>query len=102
MSRTRRGLSGLRELVLLPALLSGVVGACASEGAPARDAPATPPLEIKKLYFLFHPVCWAVGLRGGQPPPRVDAKTYLACYEWEKAVVGRQKEFFTRMRPDEA
>jgi hypothetical protein len=96
MRLTHLGLAQLLGLVLLPALLGS------APGAPAREAPARQPLEIKKLYFLFHPVCWALGLRGGQPPPSADATTYLACYEREKAVVGRQKEFFTRMRPDEA
>ena len=76
----------------------------ADEGknAPASDLT---PQKIDKFYFMYHPVCWGMGMRGGQPPPLpegVSKKDYLACYEWEVLVNQRQKEFISRMEPNEA
>ena len=44
-------------------------------------------------------------MRDGQLPPLpagVSKKDYLACYEWELLVNQRQKEFISRMEPNEA
>ncbi len=62
-------------------------------------------LKIDKFYFMFHPVCWQMGMRGNEPPPLpegVRKKDYLACYEWEKVVNQRQKDFISKMKPNEA
>ena len=43
-------------------------------------------LKIDKFYFMFHPVCWGMGMHGDQPPPvpaGASKEDYLACYEWE-------------------
>jgi hypothetical protein len=63
------------------------------------------PVAINKFYFLFHPVCWGMGMRGEDPPPLpegVKREDYLACYEWEKEVNQRQKDFISEMKPNEA
>lgn len=62
-------------------------------------------LKIDKFYFMFHPVCWGMGMRGDQPPPvpaGASKEDYLACYEWEKVVNQRQKDFISNMKPSEA
>ena len=62
-------------------------------------------VRINKLYFMFHPVCWGMGMRGDQPPPvpaGASKEDYLACYEWEKVVNQRQKDFISKMKPNEA
>jgi len=62
-------------------------------------------LKIDKFYFMFHPVCWGMGMRGNEPPPLpagVRKEDYLACYEWEKVVNQRQKDFISQMKPNEA
>jgi len=62
-------------------------------------------LKIDKFYLMFHPVCWGMGMRGDQPPPvpaGASKEDYLACYEWEKVVNQRQKDFISKMKPNEA
>ena len=54
---------------------------------------------------MFHPVCWGMNMQGNNPPPlpaTIDPNDYLACYELEKQVNRRQKQFISRMRPNEA
>jgi hypothetical protein len=61
--------------------------------------------QIDKFYFMFHPVCWAMGMRGDEPPPLpegVREEDYLACLSWEKEVNQRQKDFIGQMKPNEA
>lgn len=64
-----------------------------------------PPIQIDKFYLMYHPVCWGMGMRGDEPPPLpagVKREDYLACYEWEKQVNQRQKDFMSRMKQNEA
>ena len=72
-----------------------------------KNAPASrsAPHKIDKFYFMYHPVCWGMHMRGNELPPLpegVSKKDYLACYEWEVVVNQRQKEFISRMEPNEA
>ena len=59
------------------------------------------PLEVKKIYFMFHPVCWQ--LHGPNPPPTYKKRPHewTNCYNWELRVNERQKEFMRKMKPDE-
>ena len=41
----------------------------AEPAAALQEATPPDPLRIDKFYFLFHPVCWSMGMRGDQPPP---------------------------------
>lgn len=59
--------------------------------------------DIRKLYFMFHPVCWGQGeIHHGGPPPDRDKDLWRACLEWEREVNERQKRFMSAMKPDEA
>lgn len=86
-----------REFVqLCGALLFG--GTLQAKGG--NDPNTSPPLAIRKIYFLFHPVCWRH--HGATPPPAADSALWTACYNRELKVNERQKQFISRMKPDEA
>ncbi len=88
------------KLIAMPIAAILLLALCS--GAWAADD--SKPTRINKIYFLFHPICWTIGINAqGQPPASVaDKASYLACYEWEKKVVERQKAFFKTMKSDEA
>lgn len=61
------------------------------------------PAPIRKLYFMYHPTCWAQAELGGRRPPAGEEREkWLACLEWERRVNERQKRFMSDMKPDEA
>ncbi len=64
-----------------------------------------PPLKIEKIYFMFHPVCWR--MQGPKIPQDWVQMGYTQqwwtdCCQWELEVNQRQKDFMTRMKPNEA
>jgi len=88
--------------ILAAALLAIAAGPAA--GGEAPEQPGRPTTRIEKLYFMFHPVCWSMGMRGDQPPPLspgISRKDYLACYRWEQKVNKRQKAFISRLKPND-
>lgn len=63
------------------------------------------PRKISKIYFMYHPVCWAILADEAQPPARMNPEQKLAwlyAFEREKQVNKLQKQFMDRMKPDEA
>jgi len=88
-----------RRVISLAVLLLATLTGGAAFAVEATSRPGT---RIRKIAFLFHPVCWAHGMRGTEPPPGTDPKLYLACFEREKQVNQRQKQYISRMKPDEA
>jgi len=63
------------------------------------------PLRIDKLYFTFHPVCWAQAMQGDQVPPLpagVTKEDFLETLAWERIVNQRQRDFMSSMKPNEA
>ena len=76
----------------------------ATKRGPTEETPAPEPLKIDKFYFMFHPVCWSIKMAGDQPSQNVTAnrKEFLDTWELEIEVVRRQKQFMTRMKPNEA
>jgi len=60
--------------------------------------------KINKIYFMIHPVCWEhfYIMNGGKVPFGYNEPVYLACLEWERRVVSKQKTFIANMKHDEA
>lgn len=69
-----------------------------------RVAPSglKPVRAIDAIYFMFHPVCWEIGMDGGEPPSGSDSEHYLGCLEWERRVNEQQRSFIRGMKPSEA
>jgi len=60
------------------------------------------PGRIEKIYFMFHPVCWAASMQNGEPPSHCDRDRWFAWLAWEQDVNQRQKTFISGMKPKEA
>jgi len=68
------------------------------------------PLTITKLYFMYHPVCWSMGMRGNEPParayeparPGVSKQDYMNTLQREVLTVRRQQQLMSRLKFDEA
>ena len=86
-------------------------------GATAEDsAGAGSPVQISKVSFLIHPVCWDLALaEGGRMRPDFlyqsftyrggawyDKQEFYEILEWERRVNQKQKEYIRAMGPDEA
>lgn len=57
------------------------------------------PIEIKTIYFLFHPCCWQA--YGKTAPPDADAKLWASCINWEIKSNAAQKNLISEMQADE-
>ena len=66
--------------------------------------PGPAPLDISRIYFMFHPVCWSMQMAGDVPGRRIPKPhdRFMALFRREVAVVERQKRFMAAMKPDEA
>lgn len=86
-------------------------------GTAAQDASgADSPVDISKVSFLIHPVCWDLALaEGGRMRPDFlyqsftyrggawyDKQEFYEILEWERRVNRKQKEYIRAMGPDEA
>ena len=68
------------------------------------------PLTINKLYFMYHPVCWSMGMNGNEPPahayepalPGVSKQDYMNTLQREVLTVRRQQQLMSRLKFDEA
>ena len=100
---------------LLPLLL--LLSIVPAAGAAAEDsAGADSPIDISKVSFLIHPVCWDLALaEGGRVRPDFryqsftyrggawyDEQEFYEILEWERRVNRKQKEYIRAMGPDEA
>ena len=74
----------------------------------SAPAPATLPgpalLDISRIYFMYHPVCWSMQMTGDVPGAHMPEPHdhFLATFQREVAVVERQQRFMSAMKPDEA
>ena len=95
-------LSSVRDQELAsPSVAENVVPASAPNPA-TLSGPA--PLDISKIYFMYHPVCWSMQMVGNVPGARIPQPHdhFLATFQREVSVVERQKRFMSEMKPDEA
>jgi hypothetical protein len=83
-------------------------------GMAGPEAP-NPPVQIHKVSFLIHPVCWDLGLDTTGRPSRAyislisrmrggawfDEREYLEVLAWEKRVNEKQRQYISKMGPDE-
>lgn len=60
--------------------------------------------NIDKIYFLIHPVCFETSYvaNGRQVPFGSNEPVFLACLEWERRVISKQKAFLANMKRNEA
>ena len=89
--------------VVITGSLTGPLIECRE--AAGQQASAPKKQKIDKLYFLIHPTCWSMGMKGDDPPAAISSDLkphYLACYAREKKTLVRQKEFIGAMKPNEA
>lgn len=84
-----------------PAAAGNVVTASAPDPA---TLPGPAPLDISRIYFMYHPVCWSMQMMGDVPGAHIPQPHdhFLATFQREVSVVERQKRFMSEMKPDEA
>ena len=89
------------EELARPATGAAVVSVSAPDPA---TLPGPAPLDISKIFFMYHPICWSMQMSGDVPGSRIPKPHdhFLATFEREVAVVERQKRFMREMKPDEA
>jgi len=65
--------------------------------------PGPAPLDISRIFFMYHPICWSMQMLGDVPGSRIPKPHdhFLATFKREVAVVERQKRFMAAMKPDE-
>ena len=91
----------VRLSILAAVLLLTGCGGTSSEADAGTD-----PLNVRQIYFMFHPVCWQTA--GLDPPPGdwdqhspYSRPVWDATYQKELEVNRLQKELMSRMKPDE-
>ena len=95
-------LQTLLRLSILVAMLPLIGCGWTYSGADAGSGP----LDVRKIYFMFHPVCWQTA--GLDPPPGnwdehspYSRPVWDATYRKELEVNRLQKELMSKMEPDE-
>jgi hypothetical protein len=87
--------------------LGGSTATTKQAEVPAPDPATLPgpdePLDISKIYFMYHPICWSMQMQGDVPGKHIPKPhdVFLETFAREVAVVKRQKQLMREMKPDE-